>query len=379
MKKSKSKKSDITLSGYYGFNSIGDDAVLYSILSGISKSIRDCRVNIIFKKNSPFPPLKKLNITRVSRKNPLHIIYSLLRSKVFISGGGSLLQDSTSKKSLFYYTSLICLAKLCGCKVFIFANGLGPLKSAVLPKLSLNISDLISLRDPKSYDLAAKYLKNTSKLLLSADPVFSYPFSESKKPFLACLSYLSKKPYFTVSLRTCKNRNGIDEDKLSRILLKLKAQGLTPVFVSMQDSYDLEISKRMAFLTGGIVSDVRNMDDLYALLKGAEFAIGMRLHFLLASIIAYIPTVALSYDSKIDGCLSYLGSNSILSAFDFSEEDLFRSLRDAKLFSFSPKLYENTEKMKSLSGKDLQLLQNLIMGKNVLGDVLSLKKSPADT
>lgn len=373
------KKLNITISGYYGFDSIGDEAVLYSILSGISKALPHCRVNILYHKLSTLPNMEDLETAPVSRKNPFHIIYSLFRSKIFISGGGSLLQDGTSKKSLLYYTALICLAKLCGCKVFIYANGLGPLKSSLLPKLALKKADLISLRDPISFDLASLYTKNRSKLILSADPVFSYPFNKSTKQFLACLSYLSGKPYFAVSLRMCRNKNSIDEKKLVRIILKLKDRGITPVFVSMHDSYDLEISRRMAFLTGGIVSDVCNMDDLYTLLTGAEFAVGMRLHFLLAAIIADIPAVALSYDKKIDGCLSYLGFSSVLSAFDFSEEDMFSALDAAKLLSFSPKLYENKEKMKKLSEKDLQLLLNLATGKDAVGDTLSMEKFPADT
>jgi len=40
-------------------------------------------------------------------------------SKLFINGGGSLIQDNTSTRSLIYYLGMIWLAKKMGMKVMI--------------------------------------------------------------------------------------------------------------------------------------------------------------------------------------------------------------------------------------------------------------------
>ena len=50
-------------------------------------------------------------------------------SELIISGGGSLLQDVTSKRSLLYYLSIIGLGKFFGKKVMLFAQGIGPIRA----------------------------------------------------------------------------------------------------------------------------------------------------------------------------------------------------------------------------------------------------------
>ena len=45
-----------------------------------------------------------------------------------ISGGGSLLQNVTSTKSLWFYSSIIIFAQMMRKEVVIFAQGIGPIK-----------------------------------------------------------------------------------------------------------------------------------------------------------------------------------------------------------------------------------------------------------
>ena len=49
------------------------------------------------------------------------------KSKLFLNGGGNLLQDNTSTRSLIYYLGMIWLAKKMDMKTMIYANGIGPL------------------------------------------------------------------------------------------------------------------------------------------------------------------------------------------------------------------------------------------------------------
>jgi polysaccharide pyruvyl transferase WcaK-like protein len=57
------------------------------------------------------------------------VIKVMKKSKLFINGGGNLIQDVTSTRSLSYYLGSIYLAKALGLKIMLYANGIGPVSS----------------------------------------------------------------------------------------------------------------------------------------------------------------------------------------------------------------------------------------------------------
>ena len=72
---------------------------------------------------------------------------------VLISGGGSLLQDVTSKNGILYYLGIIKLAQLLGKKVMVYAQGIGPIREPRNRKLTakiLNKVQAITVRDFES-------------------------------------------------------------------------------------------------------------------------------------------------------------------------------------------------------------------------------------
>lgn len=353
------KQYKIVISGYYGYGSIGDDSVLFSILTGIAKALPDCRVTVLCRNRHTLPRIAGIETVFKSRTNPLSLISSLAKADLFISGGGSLLQDFTSKRSLSYYCALLHLAKLFGCKIFIYANGIGPVKNTKKCRRALFLADMISVRDPDSLSLCRQMLSDKSIPMLSADPVFAYPFS--KRGFFP--SYDKKlffTPYFAVSLRSTSKNKEPDMKKLCTAFSRLKNQGLIPVYVSMQDSYDLEISERMAKMTGGTVVRPTDANELYFLLEKSSFAVGMRLHFLLIAAIAGTPSVALSYDPKVDGCMRSLGIDTVVPAFDFSESELESIIKKARENFPKSNVEAACRRLSSLAKNDLEALTALL-------------------
>src|SRR5207247_740740 len=61
------------------------------------------------------------------RARPHDVLAALRRCDLFISGGGSLLQDVTSLNSLLFYLMQIRLARMLRRRVMIYAQGIGPL------------------------------------------------------------------------------------------------------------------------------------------------------------------------------------------------------------------------------------------------------------
>ena len=102
------------------------------------------------------------------------ILKRLHKSALYINGGGSLMQDVTSTRSLRYYLLTLDQAKRMGCKVIMYGCGIGPINKPSNRKCAaktINRSvDIITLRD----DLSRGELNSMGivkpDIRLSADP-----------------------------------------------------------------------------------------------------------------------------------------------------------------------------------------------------------------
>ncbi len=134
------------LYGYFGFKNAGDEVILE-----------------IAKRH--FPDSRVLSSK--------HRRESFLVSKsTVIFPGGSLLQDRTSLKSLFFYLSVISFFKKRGCKVYMLNQGIGPIKSELGKRLMYRILrsvDRLTVRTKGDYIFLSKKLQNVE---LGADTAF---------------------------------------------------------------------------------------------------------------------------------------------------------------------------------------------------------------
>lgn len=326
MKKKRARTGCITIGGYYGYGNVGDEAVLFSVLSMIAKRLPGRRVFVLTRDPPSLPQVDGIEVVAKSRRSPFAVVSAFFASQLYISGGGSLFQDKTSGKSLFYYCTLIRLAKLLGCKVCILSNGMGPLKNERLCKKALFCADMVSLRDCDSFDLARRLMGGASAPLLSADPAFAYPFPEKLQPSFD----LPESPFVAVSIRGFLKGEDRDMKEAEKAFLTLSNNGRSLVFVSMQDSFDLKTAMTMAERTGGIAVGPKTMGELFYILERAEVAIGMRLHFLICAAMAGTPSVPLVYDPKVEGCMKGLGIACPLKSADVSSEEILLAVDSAR-------------------------------------------------
>ena len=165
-----SNKTKIVISGYYGFNNFGDEAVLSVLINSLKNSGLE---NItVFSKN-PESTRKTYDVNSCNSFDVAGLVLNILKSDVLISGGGSLLQDSTSVKSLIYYLFVIITALFFRKKVIIFAQGIGPVKNRFLEKITfwaLKKCRYVTVRDEKSRQLLKE---NGIDSDLVSDPVWN--------------------------------------------------------------------------------------------------------------------------------------------------------------------------------------------------------------
>ena len=145
------RRYNVVMSGYYGFSNAGDDAILQSIQEGIVAASEDISITVL--SNDPALTERLYGLDAVPRFQVWKVLRALRRCDALLSGGGSLLQDRTSTRSLLYYLSIIRLAERFHKPVMLYANGIGPVSKPAnrrRVKKAVERAALVTLRDRSS-------------------------------------------------------------------------------------------------------------------------------------------------------------------------------------------------------------------------------------
>lgn len=152
----------ILLVGYYGFGNFGDELMRVSIKEFLLE--KNYYVYELLPKNN-------MNKNSYNRFNPISILKAILKADVIICGGGGVLQDKTSFKSLLYYYLIFRTVLLLNKPLIFFGNSFGPFKNYfsrhLIKNLFQNKKLYIFARDQVSYKYTKLFNKNT---FLYTDP-----------------------------------------------------------------------------------------------------------------------------------------------------------------------------------------------------------------
>ncbi|MBS4960093.1 MAG: polysaccharide pyruvyl transferase CsaB [Clostridiales bacterium] len=307
------KQYHVLMSGYYGFQNAGDEAILISIYKNLRKLSDNIHVCIL--SNNPAETRKKYGTEVVYRFSIWEVIRAIRKCDVLLSGGGSLLQDTTSTRSLIYYLSIIDLAKLFGKKVMLYANGIGPVSRPANRKRVKNVvnkADFITLREDNSLTELRSMGVDNKNIQVTADPVFSMdsiPKEESER-LLNQAGVPTEKPIVGVSVR-----NWMDMESFAPILAKLcdevsESFDRTIVFIMMQRPNDTVASqmvqqkmKQPSYLLEGNFTP----NEIMGMISCMDFIFSMRLHTLIFAAKERVPLIGFVYDPKVKFYLEKLG------------------------------------------------------------------------
>jgi polysaccharide pyruvyl transferase CsaB len=299
----------IALSGYYGFDNAGDEALLSAITSSIKKYAVEAEF-VVFS-GAPQHTMRLHGIRAVYYLNPLQIFKELWQADLLISGGGSIFQDVTSARSLPYYISVVALARLLGKPVIFYAQGVGPINrrfSKFLMRLVANRVNLITLRDMASLDYLRQLGVNNPSLMVTADPVFSLePDPTDITHMTELLKELNPagKALVGVSVRKWNALEGY-QSILAQVLDNLTQQGYQTIFIPMAYPDDISEAHKVAALMQEkvvIIEEHLSSQEHLALIAQLDIMIGMRLHALIFAASRGIPFAGISYDPKVDAFL----------------------------------------------------------------------------
>ena len=175
MKSSAAPTLRFAVSGYYGCGNAGDEAVLAGIAASFARQAGGL-VRLTVLSQNPDVTTRLHGLEAVDRMNMAQVRAILRDSDLLLSGGGSLLQDTTSARSLLYYLWIARMARRAGKPVMFYAQGMGPLHrpiSRLLVRLTANRAAFLTVRDEPSAQLLKAIGVTNPRLEVTADPAFA--------------------------------------------------------------------------------------------------------------------------------------------------------------------------------------------------------------
>ncbi|MCQ2770809.1 MAG: glycosyltransferase, partial [Clostridia bacterium] len=287
-------KANALMCGYYGYDNLGDEAMLSSFMSEVRNINKD--INICVMTSNQKNTYNEHLVQTINRYNIFSIIKKIKETGHLIVGGGNLFQNKTSNRSLYYYLYIIKLAKKYGAKVIIYANGFGPLKDGKDRNVieALKGADYISVREKSSYDFC---VKNGIDAVLTADPVFLNEFT-SRESF--------NSDYFVMV------PHGIKSYEINDVCANIRTLQtklcLTPVIVSLHDKQDAYLCQSISDRLGGKCQFMSQLGfgTLQDIIKSSAFVISNRYHAVVCAVMTDQIVVAMG-DSKMRSIMKELG------------------------------------------------------------------------
>ena len=292
----RSGPASLLLCGYYGEHNLGDDALLQVLLQGLPGS---APLMITAHDQAEVQGMAPLACI-VNRRSLRASLIAVLQADVLILGGGSLLQDSTSFRSLIYYLLLIALARLRRRRVVLWGQGLGPLRRSMsrwLVRCALPFCSAASWRDQASLRLAQAWAPNLP-MCMAADPVWQMP----SQPWIG-------GGHIVLSWRPTDLLDGPRWQRLLHALDSVAASLDVSVcwmaFHQHQDGplLDALVAQKLVpakLLARSTTVIPRSLDHVFELVSTARLVLPMRLHALILARLVGCPMAALSYDPKVD-------------------------------------------------------------------------------
>lgn len=290
----------LLLSGYYGFGNLGDEALLEVIVGRMRQRFPSVELEVLSA--TPAATARHHRVLSTARWDWRAIRRAIGRADVVLSGGGGLLQNATSLRSLLYYAGILREAIRARRKTMVFAQSVGPLDlwGRFVVRQFCRGLDRATVRDERSRELLRQLLPKTP-VEQTADPVFLYDAPEAATDLASEGLGPESGAYAVISVR------------------KIAAFGEMPTVVArVVDRLAERYNIRSAFLPLGGAGDAAASTDVIractsnpmllpesplpkaaAILRGARVVIGMRLHSLVLAARYAVPFLSLAYDPKV--------------------------------------------------------------------------------
>lgn len=351
----------IVISGYYGFNNIGDEAVLSGILTALRQTIDDARVTVL-SANPTNTRSEHPRTDSVHRYKIIPVIRAIRRADLVISGGGSLLQDITSARSARYYLLILQIAQRLRRKTMVYAQGVGPLISestrGAVARV-LNRTNCITVRDQDSLDLLRSIGVSRPPMQVTADPAFLVEADRTGVEETLERAGLAGREIIGVSLRPWDKADGWQSQAVEGIRAAARDLGAGIVAIPMQWPGDAQAWPAQK---GELMLRAHDPGKAKGMIGRCRLVVGMRLHSLIFAAGEEVPFVPLVYDPKVSSFASAAGQECGADVASMNADTLAESITKAwaEHDARAERLREDVPRMRALAVESAQIAKGLL-------------------
>ncbi|WP_420320944.1 polysaccharide pyruvyl transferase family protein [Flagellimonas sp.] len=310
-------KNRIVLVGYYGYDNLGDDIMLFSFLQEMLNDFPKVEISVLSKYSKNLERMcesfDNVKLKCFKQNSPIFnlILYlkAIFTSKMVIWGGGTCFSEEDGIGNYKYFTINRFLKK----KYAYLAIGLGNLNkknSLTKTRVLLENADFVSFRDKTSY-VFAKSLCAHGNFYLTSD--LSYLYEHNLKP--KQIDVNCDVDYLLVSLRELSNffdKEAIESryNELTTFLGKIiqKENFKKVVFLPIDSKKDFLANKfvmdsLLANNQINVMVELLKIEDMFEkiqIILNSRLNITERLHSMVVSEINNKPCIGISYSPKID-------------------------------------------------------------------------------
>lgn len=312
------RKFRVGISGSYGGYNLGDEGILQSIVAELRRSVS---VEITVFTRDAENTLRRHDVERAVPVRDIvwsEAMAEMERLDLFVLGGGGILYDLAAHK----YLREVRIAHEIGVPVMVYAVGVGPLKDSNVQaqvREALDEVAVLTVRERGSRK-ALEEAGVRKEVRVTADPAFlleAEPFPDG----VVWPDGLLSRDHRVVAMSVREPGGAAPDlhedayhalvaDAADFIVDRFDADVLfVPMEAGQQDVQHSHavISRMLQAQRATVLKGDYRPGQILSLMEHFDFAVGMRLHFLMFAAMQGVPFVALPYASKVSGLLQNLG------------------------------------------------------------------------
>lgn len=294
----------VLVSGYYGAGNLGDEALLAGLLTGLTARGHEP----VVLSADPRSTRALHGLAAVDRYSGL--LPALWKADALVSGGGGLLQDATSGRSLSYYLGTVRLAKALRKRVVVYGQSLGPLTPHGFARARRALAGVpLALRDQQSVALAASMGYGS---VLVADPALVMPLpAGATGPVVP-----AGRTDGPVVLAPRGGQEALNA-ALAALARALQADGVPLVALAFQPRQDdTAVAELVEAAPSVVARSAATPAEALLAMADARYVVSVRLHGCILAARLGIGFAGLSYDPKVKGFLSQAAAPAFSAPVD---------------------------------------------------------------